>query len=303
MTQQDDLPLISVVVCTHNRAGLLKGALASLYNLATDGRFTYEVVVIDNASTDETPQTIVAAAEESRNPLRGVREAEQGIVAARNRGIREAHGQWIAFFDDDQLADSRWLVELYLGAVEQRCRVVGGAVHLALPEGCQRQLDPAVRMLLGEARLGQRFRYGRRLTPGCGNLMVERKVFEQVGVFQRTVHGRGEDTELFTRIEQAGLAAWYVPTAIIHHITPAERLQDAYLLELARRMGEGVAERQAAQFSPTWFALLRLGKALRTKFVQQPLAAADRWLGNHEAWLGWQCLIVLNQAFLRHRPS
>jgi glycosyltransferase involved in cell wall biosynthesis len=301
----DDLkPHISVVVCTHNRAELLRGALASLSNMATDDRFTYEIVVVDNASTDATPQTIAAAAAESKNPLRGVREAEKGIVAARNRGIRESSGRWIAFFDDDQLADRRWLVELYLGAVECHARVVGGAVHLALPAGCRRQLDPAVRMLLGESRLSdQRVRYGGRRTPGCGNLMIERKVFDEVGAFQRTVHGRGEDTDLFSRIEKAGIPAWYLPAAIIHHITPAERLEDQYLLDLARRMGQGVAERQTSLYGPLRMGLLRLGKALRTHLVQQPLATADRWLGNHEAWLGRQCLVVLNQEFLRHTRS
>src|SRR5688572_27730028 len=105
-------PDISIVVCTQNRAAMLRGALASLYDLATDG-FTYEIVVIDNGSTDETQKTIATAATQSRHPLRGIYEPEKGIVPARNRGIREARGRWIAFFDDDQLADSRWLVELY----------------------------------------------------------------------------------------------------------------------------------------------------------------------------------------------
>lgn len=295
-------PDISIVVCTFNRAEMLKGALASLYNLATDGRFTYEIVIVDNASTDDTPAAIAIAAAESKYPLRGVREGVQGIVAARNRGIREARGQWIAFFDDDQLADSRWLVELYLGAIEQRCRVVGGAVHLALPPGCTRQLDPAVRMLLGESRLSDRpVPYGGRLTPGCGNLMIDRTVFKQVGIFERTVHGRGEDTDLFSRIEKAGIAAWYLPTAIIHHLTPADRLDEAYLLNLARRMGEGVALRQATLYSPSRYALLRLGKALRTTLVQLPLARLNGLIGNREASLGKRCLVALNQEFLRHR--
>jgi hypothetical protein len=159
-------------------------------------------------------------------------------------------------------------------------------------------------MLLGEALLADRpIPYGGRLTPGCGNLLVERSVFERVGNFQRTIHGRGEDTDLFSRIERAGIAAWYLPTAIVHHVTPAERLEEAYLLDLARRMGEGVAQRQAALFSPGRFALLRFGKALRTTLVQRPLAEIDRLLGNREAWLGKRCLVELNQQFLRYRPS
>src|SRR5205814_9020127 len=191
---------------------MLRTALVSLSELEAD-KFTYEIVVVDNGSTDETPQVIAAAAHESRRLLRGIYEPEKGIVPARNRGIRESRGRWIAFFDDDQLADRRWLAELWQGAAVKRCRVVGGSVHLALPPQCQRKLAPSVRMLLGEAVSEQRQPYGGRLTPGCGNLMIERSVFDSVGLYERSVDGRGEDTDLFTRMEQAGIVGWYFPTA------------------------------------------------------------------------------------------
>src|SRR5262245_15535984 len=291
-------PDISIVVCTQNRAEMLRGALASLYDLTTSG-FTYEIVVIDNGSSDHTPQAISAAAIESRHPLRGVIEPERGIVPARNRGIREARGRWIAFFDDDQLADVRWVAGLYHGANEKRCRVVGGSVHLSLPGGCARRLDPTVRMLLGEARLSDEPRaYGGRMTPGCGNLMIERSVFDEVGVFERTVDGRGEDTDLFSRIERAGIAAWYFPRAIVHHLTPLERLSDAYLLNLARRMGTGIAQRQAAQFSRSRFAALWFAKALRLALVQAPQFAFAAVRGDREAALGCRCLLAVNASFL-----
>src|SRR4029077_6323632 len=117
---------------------------------------------------------------------------------------------------------------------------------------------------LGETKLGSEPRlYGGRLTPGCGNLMIERSVFDEVGVFERTVDGRGEDTDLFSRIERAGIAAWYFPGAIVHHLTPPERLADSYLLNLARRMGVGIAQRQAGRFSRGCFAALWLAKTPR----------------------------------------
>jgi len=291
-------PDISIVVCTQNRAAMLRGALASLYDLPADG-FSYEIVVIDNGSTDATPSVTASAAAESRHPLRCIHEAEKGIVSARNRGIREARGRWIAFFDDDQLADSRWLAELYRGARDKQCRVAGGSVHLTFPAGCSRRLDPTVRMLLGEAKLGDEPRpYGGRLTPGCGNLMIERSVFEQVGVFERTVSGRGEDTDLFSRIERAEIAAWYFPAAIVHHLTPPERLNDEYLLSLARRMGEGVAQRQAGQFSRSRFAAVWLAKAVRLALIQAPRAALAWVRGDSELALGQRCLLAINASFL-----
>jgi glycosyltransferase involved in cell wall biosynthesis len=293
-------PDISIVVCTQNRSALLRGALQSLCNLETEALFDYEIVVVDNASTDATPRVIAEIAAESPDPIRGVREPERGIVPARNRGIRESRGQWIAFFDDDQIADPQWLLELYNGAQERSSRVVGGSVHLALPDNCKRRLSAPVRMLLGEAKLGDRpLRYGGRLTPGCGNLMIERSVFEQIGMFERTVSGRGEDTDLFSRIERAGIAAWYLPDAIVHHLTPAERLETRYLLDLARRMGEGVALRQAAQGSQPRFFALWLAKLVRLGLVQAPITGLSWLLGARETAIGHGCLARINASYVQ----
>ena len=292
-------PDISIIVCTYNRAAMLRDALASLSELATDGRFSYEIVVIDNASTDETPQAIASAALSSRAPVRGIREPIKGIVAARNRGIREAQGRWIAFFDDDQLADPRWLAELWRGASEQQCRVVGGAGHLTFPDGAPPHIDPVVRMLLGESILSdQPLAYGGRVTPGCGNLMIERSVFDDVGTFQTAVNGRGEDTDLFMRIERAGIASWYIPTAIIQHVTPRQRLEPAYSLRLAQQMGEGIALRQAASMGRHRFTLVWLAKAARLALVQFPLVGLARLRGDGSALLGHRCLAALNRQFL-----
>src|SRR2546421_689464 len=103
---------VSVVVCTYNRAALLRDALASLGVLQTDGRFRYEILVVDNASSDETPAVIEEEAARSPVPMRGVREARPGVACARNRGVQETAAPWIAFFDDDQIADPGWLAEL-----------------------------------------------------------------------------------------------------------------------------------------------------------------------------------------------
>jgi len=153
--------------------------------------------------------------------------------------------------------------------------------------------------LLGEAKLADEPRqYGGRLTPGCGNLMIERSVFDEVGVFERTVDGRGEDTHLVSRIRRAGIIAWHFPAAIVHHSTPPERLANAYLLSLARRMGTGIAQRQSAQLSRDRFAALWLAKALRLALVQAPQLGFAAVRGDLEAMLGRHCLMAINASFL-----
>ncbi|MCI0360383.1 MAG: glycosyltransferase family 2 protein [Planctomycetaceae bacterium] len=292
-------PDISVVVCTRNRAALLRGALASLYDLATEGEFTYEIVVVDSESTDETRQVIVAAARESKHTLRGISEKEPQIVAARNRGVTAAQGRWIAFFDDDQLADWHWLAELFRGAAEKGCRVVGGSVQLALPEGCQRQLHPTVQLLLGEtpgADLPQRF--GDRLLPGRGNWMIERSVFEEVGRFAATIEGRGEETDLFARIERARIDAWYIPTAIVHHLTPAERLETSYLLKQARIRGRCEAAYKRAVLGPIRFMGVSLARLFRQAAVEYPRWFWTRLVSGSEKTLGRQCELAVTEGFL-----
>ena len=292
-------PDISIIVCTYNRADMLRGALASLYDLATDGEFSYEIVVIDNASTDATPASIATAAAESDAPLRGVHEPQKGVVAARNRGVREARGRWIAFFDDDQIADPRWLAELYRGAKAKDCRVVGGAVRLLMPADVERALHPTVRMLLGESYPASEPRiYGGRLTPGCGNLMIERSVFDEVGTFHTAIDGRGEDTDLFERIERAGIESWYFPGAIILHLTPADRLTEAYLVSLSQKMGRGIGLRRGLVMQPIKFTALWLAKAVRAALVQWPLVATARLRGDRESALGRQCQLAISRGFL-----
>lgn len=296
----DIQPDISIVVCTYNRAEMLRDALASLYDLATDGRFTYEIVVIDNASPDHTQQVIAAAAGQSPAPLRGAYEPRKGIVAARNRGLNEAQGRWIAFFDDDQIADPRWLAELISLAEAKQCRCVGGAVYLKLPEVCPRKLAATVRMILGESIWSdQPLRYGGRITPGCGNLMVERSVFDEVGGFDDAVGGRGEDTDLFRRIDRAGIEAWFAPAAIIHHVTPPERLAEPYLLKIANYMGDEIAGHQRQQLGSVRFAARWIVKALRHVAWYRPRYMIARMLGDAEAALGWRCQLAISGSYLR----
>ena len=285
---------ITIVVCTYNRSAMLRDALRSLYDLRTAGEFSYEILVVDNNSPDDTPAVIEECRRESRATLRGVRETKPGVSAARNRGIREAHGEWIAFFDDDQIADADWLYELRRGVLEKQCRIVGGAVHLLLPENCERHLDPFCRMLLGESRWSDEPQpYNHKINPGCGNLMVEKSIFDEVGNFNEALR-RGEDTDLYRRTRAAGMTAWYLPAAIIHHMTPDERLVDSYLLKLSRNMGDLLAIHEWNTRSTLLAAATWIAKACRAAGVYWPQRQLSWLLGRHETELGARCKLSLS---------
>lgn len=304
-------PDVSVVVCTFNRAGMLADALASLADLKTANSFTYEIVVIDNASTDNTPTVIAAAAAASSHPVRYVREDRKGIVPARNRGIREARGKYIAFFDDDQLATPNWLHALLRTAEERGAGCVGGPVRLKLPDGCERKLRPICRMLLGEADWSTvPAKYDNKRCPGAGNMLLERAWLDRIGGFDEAFNVRGEDTDLFLRLFAAGCEAWYAPDAVVLHVMTPQRLEDAYVLRLADWMGGSVAEKEFRVTSRRSFVWRWSLKQLRRFAVEMPRYALARLTGNPEAILDelGRCTIASGYArrgaeLLRPKPS
>ena len=122
-------PLVSVVVPTYNRHAMLRKALRSLTVQETNDKFSYEIVVVDNGSTEPTRAVVAEIAAGSRVALSYVREEAGGYPEALNRGVREARGMWVALFDDDQLAEANWLKELLSAASLTKAKLVGGSIR------------------------------------------------------------------------------------------------------------------------------------------------------------------------------
>jgi GT2 family glycosyltransferase len=233
--------------------------------LRTDDRFRYEVVVVDNASTDATPEVVAAFTQHPAATVRGVVECQPGVSWARNRGLAEAHGEWIAFFDDDQEAAEDWLLQLWKTAEARGCRVVGGAVRLAGSPADHAHLGPLAQSMFGvTAGRDTEQPYTRTFAPGAGNLLVHRRVFDQVGAFDTTLADAGEDTDLYRRIRAAGLAAWYTPRAIVDHKIPAERLTRDHLLRTAARVGGHIARREQRGAGRAMLAVLLLARCVQS---------------------------------------
>lgn len=98
---------VSVVVCTRNRAASLRRMLDSAAEMDIPAGLAWELIVVDNGSTDETLTVIASFAD--RLPVRGVVEPAPGLSHARNRGVAEARGEMIIWTDDDVAVDRNWL--------------------------------------------------------------------------------------------------------------------------------------------------------------------------------------------------
>jgi glycosyltransferase involved in cell wall biosynthesis len=292
-------PLVSIVVCTRNRALSLGQALESLIVQHTQDLFTYEIVVINNNSSDNTSEIVKGFSESNSVVVREVIETIPGIVPARNRGVNESRGDWIAFFDDDQLAHSDWVLKLIGFADQQRVLCVGGAVTLKLPEDYSGEIAPICRMLLGETvGMHQAQPYTPRRTPGAGNMMVHKSVFARIGLFDMKYNQRGEDTDLFLRMHAASIPAWFTPEAIVEHVIPKERLSPEYLLRVSQVMSQGQAasERNAVGgylYPLYWCA--RLGQA---GCVILPQYAWSLLTNDRTNQLAYQCRLRISRGYL-----
>ena len=237
-----DSPQVTVVICSYDREETLGPALESVASQQTGGDFVFEIVVVDDASTDGTCEVVRRAAENSHLPLRYVREYGRGVAFARNRGVQEARGDWIAFFDDDQIAEGRWLLELMCAARETRAEIVGGARRLDFSGNASPDLGPLVREVLGEKDYGSRTHRSNRYTLACtGNMLVRRDLFHRIGLFDTDMHSGMEDIDLSRRAFEAGVGSWYTPRAVVRHLIPPQRLREAYLKWTCLRVGANLS--------------------------------------------------------------
>lgn len=216
-----DTTLFSVVICTYNRADLLDGALASLAAQELDPR-RFEVLVIDNASTDGT--RAVVAGYSARHPhVRYIHEPRQGASAARNRGYQEAHGQFIAFSDDDNRLPPDWLSLAATVAERTGAGIFGGpsrAFFLRPPPPWFRETYGVFSPDWPAGPLGpEQFL-------SANNMFVRRDIIDRLGGFDlrhgprgdRTAYG--EETDLIIRSRRTLPAELivYEPRLYVYHV-------------------------------------------------------------------------------------
>ncbi|REK12651.1 MAG: glycosyltransferase [Planctomycetota bacterium] len=223
-------PLISIILPTYSRCAMLSDALDSLLSQETCGQFEYELVVIDNASNDSTREIVEEAGRRSSVTVRYCYEDDPGPAPARNCGLRHAAGDWFAFFDDDEVADANWLLELYRAADETGAQIVGGAMHLDLPEEVLGRLNQFVRRTsLREIKYYEKTcPYDPSRLPGTNNALVARRVFDELGAFDTSFRSGGSDSDFFLRARSAGIELCYTPLAIVRHRVAPNRLTTEY---------------------------------------------------------------------------
>jgi GT2 family glycosyltransferase len=231
------MPTVSILICTHNRAELLKRTIDSLCQLALPKDVPVELVLVANACTDHTATVMADAAGRLAFPVKCFVEPTPGVSIARNRALAESSGEILAFLDDDVWADSQWLVALIRAFEDQPADIVGGHADLwweILPQ--PEWFNPGYRWVLSGCDFGSKV-FQMHDTDGAigANFAARRKVFETIGNF-RVDLGRagkemtaGEETDVIERALAAGFKAFHVPDVIIKHWVPAARSTPEYV--------------------------------------------------------------------------
>ena len=230
-----ETPVLSIVLCTFNRAAALAGAIDALL-AQTPGHPPFELVIVDNNSTDDTRRVVARAASDPR--VRYVFERRQGLSYARNTGIQANRAPIVAFTDDDTRVSADFVDRIVRGlAARPEVAWIGGRVLPRWEESPPRWLDDvgyAPLALVDHGEHGFAVDPHRPICIVGANLAVRRAALEQAGGFSPIVQrvgdtiGSTEDHELQIRFWRAGLTGWYDPAIVVYADVPAERLRKRY---------------------------------------------------------------------------
>ncbi len=246
---------LSIIICSYNRASYIGEALSALYvQTAPLGQF--EVFVVDNNSTDNTPEVFTTwRAANPNGQFNYITETSQGASYARNTGAKLATGQWLCFIDDDAIAAPNF-VENIIKHINSQPTVVGfgGKIIPKYIPSEPKWMSFYVSSIVGN------FDYAPNATPFENgkyplesNMIVAKKVFDQIGGFNTALPGvvgtlriGGEGKELFYKIMSLGHTIYYDPSIIVHHVVEVSKLTPEYMYRVASGMGRGERSRTKA---------------------------------------------------------
>jgi glycosyltransferase involved in cell wall biosynthesis len=228
--------VFSVVIATLNRAQSLRRTLESLGQIRPpEGE--WEVVVVDNASTDGTREAVTAFAATAPMPVRHLMEPRRGKSFALNRGILATRGDFLAFTDDDVIVDPGCARALAAAGQRRGCLGAGGRIVAEWTDPPPKWLavdgqDRAMNVVafdVGDAP-------GDLSAPPFGpNMGFRRIAFDRYGMFRTDLgpgSGRylpGQDTEFGRRLLRAGERLAWAPDAVVRHVMQTDKMTKRYI--------------------------------------------------------------------------
>lgn len=240
---------LSVAIPTYNGEHRLPMVLECLRWQLNAHNLSWEVIVVDNNSTDNTADVVQKYQHKwnKQIPLRYEFEKQQGAAYARQKAIQVATSPLVGFLDDDTLPDMTWLISAYrfaenypqAGVIASRIR---GDFESEPPDNFER-----IAALLALTERGSEpmmYEPKQKVIPPSAGMVVRRQAWLDNVPDELVLTGRtatsmltGEDTESILHIQRAGWEVWYNPHMRLQHQIPTTRLTREYLQKLCRGIG------------------------------------------------------------------
>ncbi|MBC7538857.1 MAG: glycosyltransferase family 2 protein [Bacteriovorax sp.] len=231
---------IDLVIPTHNRSrsGLLQRTLTSLVKLQTNDEIDVQAYIVANACNDNSKEVVEYFQKISPIPILYFEEYVPGKSYALNLGISKGLGEWIAFFDDDEIISTDWLIEFSKKRDEKEFDFCAGH-HIAdfevLPPEWLPPSNSISIIACHDEKIQQQPLSLEDAIFWGGNCVVKRSAINTVGEFDNILGRSGirkalgcEDFDMQHRLLKAGFSGWYFPTLRILHWVPESRLNKKY---------------------------------------------------------------------------
>ncbi len=289
---------VSVIVCCYNSSRRLEPTLASLASQHSTPELPWEVIVVDNASTDSTADVARAAWPGNAGaPLRVVRENKPGLSHARNCGLQTARYEYVSFIDDDNWVCADWVRTIAsifdAHADVGMCGGTGEPVFEATPPAWF--FSHAVNYAVGAqgaetGYLHERILWGAGLSIrlSAWRALVAAGFSPRLSDRSGNSLSSGGDTELCVALTLRGWRQWFDGRLLYRHFIPASRLQWRYMRRLYRGFGAS-----AVEFEPYLFVLSNRKRALADRFRQLWIwrlqaAFRDALRNSRKFWRAWR---------------
>jgi glycosyltransferase involved in cell wall biosynthesis len=288
---------ISVIICTYNRAESLRRTLQSCRELLVPEGVTWELLIVDNNSTDHTQKVCEEFVD--LLPLRRLFEPRQGKTFALNMAVEAAVGELVVFTDDDLAVDPQWLKGLWEAALRHpEISFFGGRVLPRWESPPPKWLVDNLDWLLFNVHVdrGDSEEIVTDVVFPGANLAFRASVFRSGARFHEEIcpsgnehslwgNVRGEETEMERELLAAGHRGLYVPGATVYHYHPPYRCTEKYLRLYYAGFGVRLVRIGAVDipegikwFNPPLWYWMRFAR-LVIRFLCHRLTAPDReWL-------------------------
>lgn len=242
---------LTIAICTYNGETRLPHVLDKLLSQIQTAHFSWEVLVIDNNSSDSTAKIVqqYQLLWPEAYPIRYYLEPQQGLAFARRLALKQARGWLVGFLDDDNLPSANWVAAAYsFGQRHPQAGAYGshieGDYEIEPPDNFEK-----IACFLAIINRGQiPFRYDLLDTwifPAGAGLVVRKQAWLEsvpkqpklTGVMAQSLSAKGEDIETLSYLRKQGWEIWHNPEMQITHSIPKERLEKAYLIKLFRGVG------------------------------------------------------------------